>query len=868
MRKRKLIGAIVAIVMSASFAAGLSACGGNDEHSHSWTYKDVGGGYHREECSCGEYKEPEVHHDVDGDDVCDECHADLTTVVAVTSVTLDQTSATITVGGATLTLTATVNPVGAATVLWESSDTAVATVSNGVVTAVKAGTATITAKAGDKSATCDITVNAAPPATAVEMDEEKWAAAFTFGEKIGATSTVIRNSQTRVMTLKFDGKKAYMSQSGSGYEAEAYLEETEDGKTYQYMKGYEYWTKGETSEASIDETKAENFALAPMFPFEKFEQGTVNGEYVAKEVYSVSVNLGGEDLTINVKSAALHFDGNGKLVSMEYVTDGEEGDEHYFATFDYNPTVTLPVVLLGGQVTEAQWNAALQMNYGNYRVGVSMYGMVVNEFKCDGNKRFTSYGQFGSSDMTYDQTYYLKESDGVYAYKTEHGRTTKEKTTLTDEQYAAMNAIQFFGINTAQYVKSNFEFDEESGMYSADLDGVQVSVKFKDGKLVWARQIDESNYEDYSIDFVYGDTNIIIPTVNTIGGQVSDDEWTAALAMSDAKMQMEVDVMYQTYIIGELVGKKDGDKLYQLQKANGKVVEMYAVKDGDKYYSYYVMDGVWVKEEIEENDYAQNLPSAMFASLDKVDYTWNAATQSYIPKNGGMISEIRFVNKKVDYVLMQANGLTQKFYFSYGTGMVTLPNEGDAADSDDYSGGGSGSGGSGGEVKPSIDIDIEEWNTIFENLENCPEFGVYVQSSDGEYQYTFVDNDSIAITDKNTQVTTTYKLDGGSLKKIIVTATLETQEQESEYKSLEEAKIELLRQILTIEGKGNIAKLYSMFQGADGQYQFSEDGNYIVVMVQEGKLTTIVYGENSEGMNCVISFAYPDSEGSQGAEKN
>ncbi len=59
-----------------------------------------------------------------------------------------------------------------------------------------------------------------------------------------------------------------------------------------------------------------------------------------------------------------------------------------------------------------------------------------------------------------------------------------------------------------------------------------------------------------------------------------------------------------------------------------------------------------------------------------------------------------------------------------------------------------------------------------------------------------------------------------------------------------------------------------MFQGADGQYQFSEDGNYIVVMVQEGKLTTIVYGDNSEGMNCVISFAYPDSEGSQGAEKN
>ena len=44
------------------------------------------------------------------------------------------------------------------TVTWKTSDASVATVSNGVVTAVKAGTATITAKAGDKSASCVISV--------------------------------------------------------------------------------------------------------------------------------------------------------------------------------------------------------------------------------------------------------------------------------------------------------------------------------------------------------------------------------------------------------------------------------------------------------------------------------------------------------------------------------------------------------------------------------------------------------------------------------------------------------------------------------------------------------------------------------------
>ena len=67
--------------------------------------------------------------------------------VAVTSVELSDTTATITVGG-TKTLTATVKPDNATdkTVTWTSSDETVATVANGVVAAVKVGEATITAK--------------------------------------------------------------------------------------------------------------------------------------------------------------------------------------------------------------------------------------------------------------------------------------------------------------------------------------------------------------------------------------------------------------------------------------------------------------------------------------------------------------------------------------------------------------------------------------------------------------------------------------------------------------------------------------------------------------------------------------------------
>ena len=83
-------------------------------------------------------------------------------VVAVTGITLSQTSLSLEVGK-TATLTATVQPSDATdkTVSWSSSNSAVATVSSsGVVTAVKEGSATITASAGGKQATCTVTVKA------------------------------------------------------------------------------------------------------------------------------------------------------------------------------------------------------------------------------------------------------------------------------------------------------------------------------------------------------------------------------------------------------------------------------------------------------------------------------------------------------------------------------------------------------------------------------------------------------------------------------------------------------------------------------------------------------------------------------------
>ena len=92
------------------------------------------------------------------------------TPVAVTGVTLNHATMTLTAGGATGTLAATVAPATATAknVTWSSSAAAVATVSaNGVVTPLTAGTTTITVTTvdGGLTATCTVTVN--PTAVAI-----------------------------------------------------------------------------------------------------------------------------------------------------------------------------------------------------------------------------------------------------------------------------------------------------------------------------------------------------------------------------------------------------------------------------------------------------------------------------------------------------------------------------------------------------------------------------------------------------------------------------------------------------------------------------------------------------------------------------
>ena len=97
----------------------------------------------------------------------------VTVTIPLQSISLNKTSTTI-FKGRTEALTVIYNPsntTDSKTVAWTTSDSAVATVSNGVVTAVNPGTTTITAKVGSFTRTCTVTVTA--PLQSISFDKSE-----------------------------------------------------------------------------------------------------------------------------------------------------------------------------------------------------------------------------------------------------------------------------------------------------------------------------------------------------------------------------------------------------------------------------------------------------------------------------------------------------------------------------------------------------------------------------------------------------------------------------------------------------------------------------------------------------------------------
>ncbi len=149
--------------------------------------------------------------------------------VAVESVKLSETALTLEIGEKK-TLTATVSPDNATdkTVTWKSDHSEIATVDNGEVKAVAEGTASITASAGGKSATCSVTVKAPTPTNEVTADEWRslmanqknfkfyeWVDGLELSADLDDPGHVMSWDGDKVIVYQYDGPFLFVSPNAS-----------------------------------------------------------------------------------------------------------------------------------------------------------------------------------------------------------------------------------------------------------------------------------------------------------------------------------------------------------------------------------------------------------------------------------------------------------------------------------------------------------------------------------------------------------------------------------------------------------------------------------------------------------------------------
>ena len=242
-------------------------------------------------------------------------------VVSVTGVTLDKSALSLTPGKSE-TLTATVAPNDATNqnVTWSSNNSDVATVTDGKVTAVKAGTATITVTTadGNKTASCNVTVT--QPVTGVTLDKSELS--LFPGESETLTATVAPNDATnQAVTWKSSNDDVATVTDGKVIAVKAgtatITVTTEDG-------GYTASCKVTVTDAAYS-LSADPSAI---------DFGTVKTGYTQPGAKTVTVtNTGNQSLTLQQPKAD-HFD-IGELSQTE-LAPGES------ATFTVQPKAKLP----------------------------------------------------------------------------------------------------------------------------------------------------------------------------------------------------------------------------------------------------------------------------------------------------------------------------------------------------------------------------------------------------------------------------------------------------------------------------------------------------------------------------------------------
>lgn len=226
----------------------------------------------------------------------------------VSGVSLNKTTLTLNVGDED-TLVATVEPDNASnkTVAWSVEPTGVVTVdNNGKVTAIAVGSATITATAGGKSATCSVTVNAAKPKSEVTASE--W-------ESIMSRETTLTfemyDSNDVVASIKIDGDRRLLDY---GYAKQLYSKEGDMYFEYQWYPNTD-WKRMDLKESNFKAYTELYEKCLSLFKDDYSAFTFDNGIYVCPSLDKTTYIYGGSlGMLENIEIA---FD-NGAVISVTF----------------------------------------------------------------------------------------------------------------------------------------------------------------------------------------------------------------------------------------------------------------------------------------------------------------------------------------------------------------------------------------------------------------------------------------------------------------------------------------------------------------------------------------------------------------------
>lgn len=275
---------------------------------------------------------------------------------AVENITLSKTELALEIGDEE-TVTATVTPEDASekTVTWSVSPAGIATVSEGKVTAVAEGAATVTATAGGKSATCSVTVKApetpeTPETVPVRytVTKEEWETAMNLESIPNLTIRILSVNGTEVeyRDLFYDNGKWHDLFSENGPDgakeliSEHYYRIT-GGKTetgtypgdYYYQEGNAWMVQKNYQFVYFDSDGFIRFATGIVFDDFRF-----NEEKNVYECEKGTIQM--PDGSIGITNAEAAFE-DGKLIRVKI--SGETVGDITMEVSDYGTTsVTLP----------------------------------------------------------------------------------------------------------------------------------------------------------------------------------------------------------------------------------------------------------------------------------------------------------------------------------------------------------------------------------------------------------------------------------------------------------------------------------------------------------------------------------------------